>query len=179
MAVSPDAKTVAIAARGRPKQIQMADGRMRSDGSRADSTISRVDSESGQERREIVIAESYVNSLAFSPDGQLLAAGTWFHWERSVIHIYSAERQEGGPDDRDPLSTHIGVGLHAGREATGGRDVRHVDFDLGSTLRSQMRFWLPGQQIAEIKCKKSLKNGFYSELTETFQYQPSAESNSS
>jgi hypothetical protein len=42
-----------------------------------------------------------------------------------------------------------------------------------------MRFWLPGKQIAEIKCKKSLKNGFYSELTETFQYQPSAESNSS
>jgi WD40 repeat protein len=88
MAVSPDGKTVAIAARGRPKQIQMADGRMRSDGSRADSTISWVDSESGQERREIVIAESYVNSLAFSPDGQLLAASTWFHRERSVIHIY-------------------------------------------------------------------------------------------
>jgi WD40 repeat protein len=35
-----------------------------------------------------VIAESYVNSLVFSPDGQLLAASTWFHWERGVIHIY-------------------------------------------------------------------------------------------
>jgi len=88
MAVSPDGKTVAIAARGRAKEIKLADGRTRSDGTRADSTISWVDSESGHERREIVIPESYVNSLAFSPDGQLLAAGTSFQWERGVIHIY-------------------------------------------------------------------------------------------
>jgi RNA polymerase sigma factor (sigma-70 family) len=88
MAVSPDGKTVVIAARGRAKQITLADGRTRSDGTRADSTISWVDSESGQERREIVIPESYVNSLAFSPDGHFVAAGTSFQWERGVIHIY-------------------------------------------------------------------------------------------
>ncbi|MFI5460760.1 MAG: WD40 repeat domain-containing protein, partial [Isosphaerales bacterium] len=88
MAASPDGKTVAIAARGRPALIKLADGRTRSDGRRADSTISWVDSESGHQRRAIVIPESYVNSLAFSTDGQLLAAGTSFHWERGVIHIY-------------------------------------------------------------------------------------------
>jgi WD40 repeat protein len=81
LSCSPDSKTVAIAARGRPMQIKLANGRTRSDGSRADVTISCVDSESGHERREIVIPESYVNSLAFSPDGQLLAAGTSFDWE--------------------------------------------------------------------------------------------------
>jgi len=88
MAISPDGTTVAIAAHGRSKQIKMADGRTRSDSSRADGTISWVDSESGHQRREILIPESYVNSLAFSPDGQLLAAGTSFQWERGVIHIY-------------------------------------------------------------------------------------------
>jgi WD40 repeat protein len=88
VAVSPDSKTVAIAARGRPKQIKLADGRTVSDRRESDSTISWVDSESGNERREIVIPESFVNSLAFSPDGRLLAAGTSFQWDRGVIHIY-------------------------------------------------------------------------------------------
>jgi WD40 repeat protein len=88
MAVSPDGRTVAIAAHGRPKLIKMADGREHSDGRRADSTISWVDSESGHERREIVVPESYVNSLAFSPDGKFLGAATSFQWERGVIHIY-------------------------------------------------------------------------------------------
>ena len=73
LAFSPDGKSVAVARRS-------ALG--------VDGTISWVDSDSGQERREIVVPKSYVHALAFSPDGQFLAAGTSFGWERGVIHIY-------------------------------------------------------------------------------------------
>jgi WD40 repeat protein len=88
LAVALDGKSVAIAARGRPAEIKLADGRIRHDATQADSTISWVDSDSGQVRREFVVPESFVESLAFSPDGQLLAAATFRHRERGVIYIY-------------------------------------------------------------------------------------------
>jgi WD40 repeat protein len=39
-------------------------------------------------RREILIPESYVLSLAFSPDGRIIAAGTLFHPARGIIRIF-------------------------------------------------------------------------------------------
>ncbi len=137
MAVSPDGKTVAIAARGRAKQIKMADGRTRSDGSRADSTISWVDSESGQERREIVIPESYVNSLAFSADGKLLAAGTSFHWERGVIHIYRLRDKKEVQTIATPCRPTSGLAFtpDGKRLVTGMSDTSILIWDLHDNLK--------------------------------------------
>jgi WD40 repeat protein len=53
------------------------------------STIVWLDSLTGHVRREIVIPESGVRSLAFSPDGQAIAAGTLSnHPERGLIRIF-------------------------------------------------------------------------------------------
>jgi WD40 repeat protein len=88
IAIAPDGKTFCNAVHRNASQIKLADGGTRSDASRADNTILWLDSESGRERRQIVVAESSVNALAFSPDGQFLTASASFHWQHGAIHIY-------------------------------------------------------------------------------------------
>jgi WD40 repeat protein len=53
------------------------------------STIVWLDSQTGHVRREIEVPESYVNSLAFSPDGQAIAVGTMLpHPARGIVRIF-------------------------------------------------------------------------------------------
>ena len=69
-----DGQSLAIVRLGPGKLIRLADGTRSKIPA---STIVWLDSRTGQVRREIVIPESRVRSLAFSPDGQTIAAGTW------------------------------------------------------------------------------------------------------
>lgn len=85
---APDGRSLAIVRLGRGKEIKLADGHVRGDSSTAPSTIVWLDSRSGHVRREIEVPESRVDRLAFSPDGQLIAAATSFHWERGIIRIF-------------------------------------------------------------------------------------------
>ncbi len=86
---APDARSLAIARRGNGKHVKLANGLMHYDDSTAESTIVWLDTRTGHVRREIVIPESTVTCLAFSPDGQAVAAGTLvYHPERGVIHIF-------------------------------------------------------------------------------------------
>jgi WD40 repeat protein len=87
-AFAPDGRSLAIVREGRGKEIKLADGRVRGDSLTAASTIVWLDSRTGHVRREIEIPESRVVCLAFSPDGQDIAAGTSFHWRRGIIRIY-------------------------------------------------------------------------------------------
>jgi RNA polymerase sigma factor (sigma-70 family) len=87
-AFAPDGQSLAVVRQGPGKEIKMADGRTRGDSSTASNTIVWLDSRTGQVRREIEIPESRVGCLAFSPDGQAIAAGTSFHWRRGVIRIF-------------------------------------------------------------------------------------------
>jgi WD40 repeat protein len=48
---------------------------MRFDGSTATSTIAWLDTQTGRALREIEIPEYAITSLAFSPDGKLIASG--------------------------------------------------------------------------------------------------------
>jgi WD40 repeat protein len=56
---------------------------------RVTSTITWLDSRTGHVRREIEVPESYVNSLAFSPDGQALAIGNLLpEPARGIIRVF-------------------------------------------------------------------------------------------
>ena len=85
---APDGRSLAIVREGRGKEIKLADGRVRGDSSTAPSTIVWLDSRTGHVRREIEVPESRVECLAFSPDGQAIAAGTSFQWKRGIIRIF-------------------------------------------------------------------------------------------
>jgi hypothetical protein len=85
----------------------------------------------GSVRREILISESDVNSLAFSPDGQTLAVGTAFHLGSGHLPPLPASRQEGSPDDFDTLAAVSGTRLHLRWKAADHRPGRHLDSDLG------------------------------------------------
>jgi len=78
-----------IVRRNDGEEIRLADGGNRYDYQSAGRTIAWLDAQTGQVRREIVIPESEVNSLAFSPDGQAIAAGILlYHPERGIIRIF-------------------------------------------------------------------------------------------
>ena len=87
---APDGRSLAIVRRGFGKTIKLANGwPMRFDNSTAESTIVWLDTGTGHVRREIEIPRSTVNCLAFSPDGQAIAAGVLlYHPERGVIRIF-------------------------------------------------------------------------------------------
>ena len=87
-AFAPDGRSLAIVREGRGKEIKLANGQVRGDSSTAPSTIVWLDSRTGHVRREIEVPESRVECLAFSPDGQAIAAGTSFQWRRGIIRIY-------------------------------------------------------------------------------------------
>ncbi len=68
---------------------------MRYDDSTAETTIVWLDTRTGHVRREIVIPESTVTCLAFSPDGRAVAAGTLlYHPERGFIRIFRLRDKE-------------------------------------------------------------------------------------
>jgi WD40 repeat protein len=53
------------------------------------STITWLDSRTGHVRREIEVADSYVNCLVFSPDGQAIAVGNMLSEPaRGIIRIF-------------------------------------------------------------------------------------------
>jgi WD40 repeat protein len=86
---APDGRSLVIVRRGFGKTIKLANGRMRFDNSTAESTIVWLDTGTGHVRREIEIPRSTVNCLAFSPDGQAIAAGVLlYHPERGVIRSF-------------------------------------------------------------------------------------------
>jgi len=86
---APDGRSLAIVREGLGKETKPVDGRVRGDSSTYASTIVWLDSLTGHVRREIVIPESHVTSLAFSPDGQAIAAGTLlFQPARGIIRIF-------------------------------------------------------------------------------------------
>jgi WD40 repeat protein len=85
---APNGRSLVTIRPGKGTMTKMANGLFRSDNSRATSTILWLDSQTGHVRREIEIAESGVNCVAFSPDGELLAAGTSFHSKRGILRVY-------------------------------------------------------------------------------------------
>ncbi len=85
---APDGRSLAIVRQGHPTKIKLADGHTRHDSSTAASTIVWLDTETGHVRREIVIPESRVDCLTFSPDGQTIAAGTSLQGDRGIIRIF-------------------------------------------------------------------------------------------
>jgi RNA polymerase sigma factor (sigma-70 family) len=85
-AFAPDGQSLATVRPGPSKVDQGAD---RSHSSPPTITIVWLDSRTGQVRREIEVPESYVKSLAFSPDGQSLAVGTLsVHPVRGIIRLF-------------------------------------------------------------------------------------------
>jgi WD40 repeat protein len=86
---APDGRSLAIGRRGFVKKFKLANGLMRFDNSTAQSMIVWLDNRTGHVRREIEIPGSTVQCLAFSPDGQAVAAGVLLdHPERGVIRIF-------------------------------------------------------------------------------------------
>ena len=83
---APDGRSLTIVREVRAKAIQAGNWR---DSSTPTSTIVWLDSQTGHVRREIELPESYVKSLAFSPDGQAIAVGTLLtHPARGIIRIF-------------------------------------------------------------------------------------------
>ncbi len=84
-ALAPDGRSLAIVREVR-KRFQAGNWRGTTI---AASTIVWLDGQTGHLRREIEIPESGVLALAFSPDGQAVAAGTLLtHPERGIIRIF-------------------------------------------------------------------------------------------
>jgi WD40 repeat protein len=82
---APDGRSLAIV---REVRKRFQSGKWRGSSTTA-STIVWLDSQTGHVRREIVIPESGVLALAFSPDGQAIAAGTLLtDPERGIIRIF-------------------------------------------------------------------------------------------
>ena len=84
---APDGRSLGDRREGRGKEIKLAMGGSARFLNRP-STIAWLDSRTGHVRREIEIPESYVVSLAFSPDGQAIAAGNLFPPARGIIRIF-------------------------------------------------------------------------------------------
>jgi WD40 repeat protein len=80
--------------RGPGTRLKLADGQTRFSSATASSTIIWLNSQTGHARREILIPESNVLSLAFSPDGQSIAAGTLFYPARGIIRIFRLRDKE-------------------------------------------------------------------------------------
>ena len=91
---APDGRSLAIVRRGPPTRIKLADGQTRVSSAAAPSTILWLDSQTGQMRREIVIPESNILSLAFSPDGKAIAAGTLLRPARGIIRIFRLQDKQ-------------------------------------------------------------------------------------
>ncbi len=73
------------------KPIMLADGNSRQDPSTVASTIVWLDARTGHVRREIEIPQSRVQLMAFSPDEQFIAVGTFSSYyppARGIIHIF-------------------------------------------------------------------------------------------
>jgi RNA polymerase sigma factor (sigma-70 family) len=81
---APDGRSLAIV---REERKGFQAGTSRGSSSVA-STIVWLDSQTGHLRREFVIPESGVLSLAFSPDGQNIAAGTVLRDKQGIIRIF-------------------------------------------------------------------------------------------
>ncbi len=96
----------------------------------AASTIVWLDSQTGSVRREIVIPEAGVLALAFSPDGQAIAAGTFLaDPARGHSHLPAA-RQARNPVDRDAVPLDRGTLLHPRWQADRRGPAGYVDRDL-------------------------------------------------
>jgi WD40 repeat protein len=90
VAFSPDGMTVAVARRGKPQEIKLADGGIRSDSRLSDFTLHLLDGSSGKQRIQCTIPQSYVAAIAFSPDGLTLAVSTIWDGplETGSVHLY-------------------------------------------------------------------------------------------
>jgi WD40 repeat protein len=86
VAFSPDGKSVAVGKHERPKETRLADGGMRSEPQFSDTTVQLLDATTGKQRLQIVVPASYVQSLAFSPDGSTLATSSG--WNRGELHLF-------------------------------------------------------------------------------------------
>jgi WD40 repeat protein len=83
---APDGGSLAIVSEVRARKFQAGHWR---GSSILTSTIAWLDSQTGSVRREIEVPESYVRSLALSPDGQAIAVGTLLtHPARGIIRIF-------------------------------------------------------------------------------------------
>jgi hypothetical protein len=83
---SPDGASLVMVREARAKKFRVGHY---SGSSAPTSTVVWLDSKTGSVRREIELPESFVRSLAFSPDGQAIAAGTLLtHPARGIIRIF-------------------------------------------------------------------------------------------
>ncbi|MDR3622697.1 MAG: sigma-70 family RNA polymerase sigma factor [Paludisphaera borealis] len=83
---APDGRSLAMVREAHRKGFQAGSWR---GSSTPTSTIVWLDSVTGDVRREIDIPQAYVRSLAFSPDGRSIAAGTFStHPARGIIRIF-------------------------------------------------------------------------------------------
>jgi RNA polymerase sigma factor (sigma-70 family) len=87
LAFAPNGRTLAVATPGEPEQIKLADGRSRFLGNVA-SGIDLVDTGSGK-RRRLAIPSDFVHSIAFSPDGKVLAVDQGWHGLK--VRLYRIE----------------------------------------------------------------------------------------
>ena len=86
VAFSPDGATMAAAEMTRYKEVELADGRTRSDFA-PDTMVYVLDGRTGRERRKILVeGASLIEAVAFSPDGKTLAVGRG--WDNRDIHLY-------------------------------------------------------------------------------------------
>jgi WD40 repeat protein len=86
---APDGRSLVIARRDFGKFLPLANGMIRYDDSTAESMIVWLDNRTGRVLREIAIPKSTVQCVAFSPDGQAVAAGVLLnHPERGFIRIF-------------------------------------------------------------------------------------------
>ena len=91
-AFAPDGESLAVVGKMTNRSIQAGNW----SGSRpATSTIAWLDSRTGHVRREIEIPESYVKSLAFSPDGRAIAVGCMLSEPaRGIIRIFRLQDKQ-------------------------------------------------------------------------------------